>query len=1056
MPHHKWLNIGLLVAVFYCFFFHIPSAEAQSSKKSKKKKEVGIVKKGWDDLTTRNNYYFNAKKIYDEMIKNHIRTSTVDYNDTIPFYLHDREPSLSGNTAALNQIIIKTGVTLQRHDYSRWKDDCYTLMGKAYFLKGDMDTALITFQFVTTALRGKFNDKKAAISQKDILKAKAARKKEMDKLTNAKKKEIAQKEKVKAAETAKAAEDKKKRMEAVAKAKEKELQQKIKAKQKMMKQKAKGKYKPPKNPSVKTPPASKDKKNKKSASDILDRISEGISIEAGGKDGSQSAVNKADQKIRALEKTKEKLEAANVEDSLTQKQLEKANQLTLWEKIKHLPSRPEALVWMTKTLIRQGNYADAESLIEYSKTMIKLRKKQTKDIKLVRAYYFYNKGQHNIAAEALEETLPYIRNKKEKAYYNYLLAQLSEATQPQNAYDRYKEVNDKAKDEQLSFYALEQMYRLIRNGTAGKEDMPDIIKSYNRSVKSKLFGDKALYTLADIHLMNQDTVKSIEYLNRSIASLTGTKEQKSISLIRLGDLYYDMNRFKDAYNSYDSALVILPEKFKDKEKIELKHKFLKDIAEQTSLAMQQDSLLYLSSLSREELASYIREQNKIEKKQKRKEALKSGEDAAYSSTGIGNNANFNTSQDQYTNKGQWYFYNIDMKTRGFNEFKQVWGERPYVNNWRRSEALQLAMTAGSGSKEDTVKKETAAVVPTTQYKIPASEEEIAAANNIIEKSYLLRGKTFFEGLADYLPALNYLDSLLKRYPEGQWVPDAIFTKMLIYKAMNNDRLADAEASRLLAKYPDHELSLRIKKGQNTQIVQKDPTRSNEAEVLYASLYDKYQSGQYADVIKGKLYFYEKYNSEKNLLPKINFLEALSLAQNGELDSYKEALNQLIKLYPESDEAKQAKRYLSALLENSKEVNDTLAAAPQQEPVKETYQYSDGYHFIMFVLKDKKHNNANVSDQINKAVETIFPTQRIRASNSYLDAATPLILVKRFNTIEDAEKGLKAIRESGEPLLKETIEKSEILLISQDNFKELFTSKKLNEYTSFYQQYYKGK
>jgi hypothetical protein len=151
---------------------------AQTSKKAKKKKEVSILRKGWDDVTTRNNYYFNAKRIYDEMLKAHDRIAVVNYQDTLPFYFYDIEPSLSGNSGDLQKIIVKTGVTLQRHDYSRWKDDCYTLLGKAYFLKGEMDSALVNFQFVSTALRGKFNSKKAAISQKDILKAKTARQKE--------------------------------------------------------------------------------------------------------------------------------------------------------------------------------------------------------------------------------------------------------------------------------------------------------------------------------------------------------------------------------------------------------------------------------------------------------------------------------------------------------------------------------------------------------------------------------------------------------------------------------------------------------------------------------------------------------------------------------------------------------------------------------------------------------------------------------------------------------------------------------------------------------------
>ncbi len=106
MSHHKWLNIGLIISVFTCFFLQSNTLNAQTSKKAKKKKEVSILRKGWDDVTTRNNYYFNAKRIYDEMLKAHDRIAVINYQDTLPFYFHDIAPSLSGNSGDLQKIII--------------------------------------------------------------------------------------------------------------------------------------------------------------------------------------------------------------------------------------------------------------------------------------------------------------------------------------------------------------------------------------------------------------------------------------------------------------------------------------------------------------------------------------------------------------------------------------------------------------------------------------------------------------------------------------------------------------------------------------------------------------------------------------------------------------------------------------------------------------------------------------------------------------------------------------------------------------------------------------
>ncbi|MCZ2394173.1 MAG: tetratricopeptide repeat protein [Chitinophagales bacterium] len=1053
MFHYKWYKIGYIVALIYCSFFYWNNIEAKPSKNSGKKKDVSILKKGWGDVNTRNNYYFNAKRIYDEMLKEHERNSTINYQDTLPFYFHDYPPSFASNEAQLQKIIVKTGVVLQRHDYSRWKDDCYTLLGKAHFLKGSLDSALVDFQYVSTALRGKFNNKKAAISQKAILKAKVAKQKELNKIAKDKKKELEQKEKSKNSEIAKSAEDKKKRMEAVAKAKEKELQQKIKAKEKMLKQKAKGKYKPPSPSAVKTTPTkTTPTKKKKSVSGILDKISEGVSIEVGSNSGSQSEANKADKKVKALLYTKEKLEAGNVVDTLTQKQKENIDKLTLWEKIKHLQSRPEALVWMTKTLIKQRNFSDAESIVEYSKTLIKLRKKQRKDVLIVNAYYYYNKGQIKFAAQALEESIPYIKKKKEKNYYNYLLAQLSSQSDPQRAYDIYKSIYEKGKDEVISYNALEMMNKFVSTQKVDNQDSLAITKGFNKFAKSKIVGDKALYTLSEISLQKADTSKAIQQLEKALTYNFSSPDQKGKALVRLGDISYEKHLFKEAYVYYDSAQAKIQKDTLLKNKIVTTVKSLKQIIEEQDLAFQQDSLIYLSTLSREDLAMHVKAQNKSDRKLKRKEVAKNAEDASFSSTGIGSSSNFNVSQEQYTAKGQWYFYNIDMRSKGFTEFKQIWGERPYVNNWRRGEAIMLSSVGFTEEMKQKALDTITNIIPKAPIKIPSTKEEVELANDIIAKTYLVRGKLFFHELKNYSVALLYLDSLLSRYPEQKLIPEALYNKILIYSEMNKMNLAKETTDSLLNHFPEHELSQKIIKNREVKYVRKDEKNSSQAEDYYNTLYQLFLEGQFSDVLERKLFFYEKYSSDKTLLKKVDFLAAVSLGKLGQYKEYKTALENIIQAYPKSIEAEQVKLYLKMLIEHHQDLADKEIAPPTPSSTG-IFKVADGYHFIIMLLEDRKQNNAKLVEAINEEMDKDFPNQRIRGSNSYLDAKTALLLIKRFENIEDAKKGVSTLNNSKNLTIREALINAEILLISQDNFKELFTGKKLDDYKIFYQENY---
>jgi hypothetical protein len=207
-------------------------------------------------------------------------------------------------------------------------------------------------------------------------------------------------------------------------------------------------------------------------------------------------------------------------------------------------------------------------------------------------------------------------------------------------------------------------------------------------------------------------------------------------------------------------------------------------------------------------------------------------------------------------------------------------------------------------------------------------------------------------------------------------------------------------------------------------------------------------------LKGKLDFYQKFSQSNALFPKVNFIEALSLGQLGQMDEYRKTLENIILLYPNTPEAAQAKTYLSSLIKLTQKDTPIEEKEVQSDDKDSTYKYEDGSHFVMILLQDRKLNNANLVEAINAEMEIIFPNERIRGSNSYLDSKTPLLLIKRFKNIESASVSLEAIMNSENLVIKDAVINSEILLISQDNFKELFNNKNIEEYKFFYQENYK--
>lgn len=114
-----------------------------------------IKRKLVQNTVTRYNYYYHAKLKLEGVLKG-INTQRQDnYNVFLPFYPFSVD-KLNLNTTDLDSVIQKASVAVQIHDpRSKWIDDCYLLVGKAYYYKGDWENANNTFKYINTTFAPK-------------------------------------------------------------------------------------------------------------------------------------------------------------------------------------------------------------------------------------------------------------------------------------------------------------------------------------------------------------------------------------------------------------------------------------------------------------------------------------------------------------------------------------------------------------------------------------------------------------------------------------------------------------------------------------------------------------------------------------------------------------------------------------------------------------------------------------------------------------------------------------------------------------------------------------
>lgn len=172
----------------------------------KKDAEVGWFKKGYHNLTSHYNYWFNADELLDLNLVKLEEQHKDNYNKLLDIYPY-ASVDPQGSKSDFDNIIKKSSKCIALHRVGDWDDDCYLLIGSAQYLKRDYETAEATFKYIKEEYDPK---KKNKSSLKKAKKKKSEAKKKKKTTSKKKKKKAAKKKKKKsAAQKKKNAKDKK-------------------------------------------------------------------------------------------------------------------------------------------------------------------------------------------------------------------------------------------------------------------------------------------------------------------------------------------------------------------------------------------------------------------------------------------------------------------------------------------------------------------------------------------------------------------------------------------------------------------------------------------------------------------------------------------------------------------------------------------------------------------------------------------------------------------------------------------------------------------------------
>jgi tetratricopeptide (TPR) repeat protein len=577
-------------------------------------------------------------------------------------------------------------------------------------------------------------------------------------------------------------------------------------------------------------------------------------------------------------------------------------------------------------------------------------------------------------------------------------------------------------------------------------------------------------------------LEAITYLNKGLASTKTTKKQKALSYATLGNVYYRIGDYVAAKSAYDSSSMLAKYAPNDSTVDIAIHRsnVLGSVTEPYLAIRTQDSLLSLAALSEKDQRSEVRKYIKVLEKQRL--------DSIYNAENAGVN---NVSQNDDVNAGNsgWYFANATQMKKGQSEFKRVWGNRPAVDNWRRSSAIG---SVNNNSSNNTVVESDGNEnmefdengLPTEQSllaMIPNSPDKQEKANKIIQKAYVDLGDAYIMQLEDYPLALNSLDTLNIRYKAHDQKERELYLRYVM--ALRQSRIPDAQkySAQLLQQFPTSQYATLVKPtedGTNMAGSTGGETVANYYDLTYSLLLQR----QYTEVLQRIKTARQKYTNSP-YTKRFTVMEGIALAGAGNYVKADTLLRDFIKgnatdtlrpwaeavleyvnknkpATPKVDSSKITPPPLPGSTPNSTttsntNVNTKVEIAQPTGEVPNLYSYKpDAEHYCVMSFPGMDVRASIAKKAIADFNAFRYPALRLQDNIDMLSQNEGLVTVQKFASVSQAREYMNALKAATQVFREYQSSEYQLFLVSAVNYQKLLSDHNVKPYLDFYKVNYK--
>lgn len=638
-------------------------------------------------------------------------------------------------------------------------------------------------------------------------------------------------------------------------------------------------------------------------------------------------------------------------------------------------TRYDAMLWLAKTYIEQEKYTDAESTLNELENDVRHPEKLDLEINLTYADFYLRQEQYDDAIEYLEKGIEQTKNKRTRARYIYILAQIYEEIQDFNkASDLYKKVIKMNPPYELAFNAKIKRATVSDLGAGEISEVKKQLIKLLKDEKNIDFKDQIYYALANIEMKEGNTEDAIEYYKLSAQLSVSNNIQKSISYLALADIYFAVPDYLPAGAYYDSTMQFLDNDYYDYEAISLKAENLSELVGYLKEVQLQDSLQMLANMSEMERLAVI---DKIIA-----DITKAEEEASVKESG--------TYTDPIDNieisGGSWYFYNPTAVSLGITEFKKKWGDRKLEDDWRRR---NKAMILDDEIIDDAIADDSTRITDNKTREfylqdIPLTDSMIEVSDNKIIEALFSTGDIYYKKMEDYEEAIFTYEDLIDRYPDNKYLLECYYALYNINLLLKQNSKSEYYKNQIVNFFPDSKYAKMIL---NPYYIDELAEIEQEANQLYETTLSYYKSGDYSLVIENEEIARETF-PDSETLSKFLFLKALSHGKLKNIDSLSAILTQFIEEYP-NDLAVEVATGILATIESGKYNMEIYSDEPEMPHI----------YVIAFKTKSFELNTIKFKLTVISGDYSIDTEYKIESSE--FDENYTILTIKTFENKEDA-------------------------------------------------------